>query len=573
YTVDADGDTVITDNVLDPGAYSVEVNGDTFTLSFNQEVSERYVIELLTTVPNTSQENYTNEATVSVDGKDYPYSGTVNYKNYDNFLDKSSVGQEDSNVYIGDEVNWEVQVNDSLSIIDNAEITDIISAGLEYVQGTLEISTADCNPLSEGEDYVLSNTKTEDGRTRLDIELNKSLNQILILNYTTVVTAEDGDKVSNEVTLSGDNIESRTVTTEELTAEQFSWASGDFNPKRGALKIVKSDAETGEPIANNSAVFELYYELNGERVLFADQIKTDKNGEISIGNLPLRTYYLVEVEAPNGYIIDSEEQVIDITEPYGNEERIYDVEFTNTKEKTDVSVIKEWNDNDNQDGLRPSTIAIQLLANGEPAGKALTLSEDNEWSGTWTDLDAYRSNGEIIDYTVEEVNVPEGYESVVNIGEDNNITVTNTHTPEVTEVAVSKVWNDADDQDGVRPDSVTVNLLNGSEIETSVVLNDANNWQHTFYDLPKFANGEEIRYSVTENTVAEYSTTIETTETDKGLDSVVTNTYTPEKTSATVTKVWNDGNNQDGNRPDSISVQLFADGETYGEPVEVTAAN
>src|SRR5699024_593736 len=160
-----------------------------------------------------------------------------------------------------------------------------------------------------------------------------------------------------------------------------------------------------------------------------------------------------------------------------------------------------------------------------------------------------------------------------NIGEDNNITVTNTHTPEVTEVAVSKVWNDADDQDGVRPDSVTVNLLNGSEIETSVVLNDANNWQHTFYDLPKFANGEEIRYSVTENTVAEYSTTIETTETDKGLDSVVTNTYTPEKTSATVTKVWNDGNNQDGNRPDSISVQLFADGETYGEPVEVTAAN
>src|SRR5699024_1225619 len=95
---------------------------------------------------------------------------------------------------------------------------------------------------------------------------------------------------------------------------------------------------------------------------------------------------------------------------------------------------------------------------------------------------------------------------------------------------------------------------------------------HTFDDLPKFANGEEIQYSVTENAVAEYSTSIETSAVETGLNSVVTNTYTPEETTATVTKFWNDGDNQDGNRPETVTVQLLADGEPEGEPVILTSA-
>src|SRR5699024_8633119 len=181
----------------------------------------------------------------------------------------------------------------------------------------------------------------------------------------------------------------------------------------GALKIVKSDSETGDAITDNPATFELYYELNDERVLFSDQIQTDDNGEILIGNLPLRTYYLVEVEAPTGYIIDESEQVIEITDQYGTEQITHDVEFTNAKEETDVSVTKEWNDEENQDGLRPDTIEVQLLADDEAAGEVVILSENNEWTNTWTDLDEHQSNGEVINYTVEEVNIPDGYESAV----------------------------------------------------------------------------------------------------------------------------------------------------------------
>src|SRR5699024_9111715 len=181
---------------------------------------------------------------------------------------------------------------------------------------------------------------------------------------------------------------------------------------------------------------------------------------------------------------------------------------------------------------RPDTIEVQLLVDDEAAGEVVTLSENNEWMNTWTDLDEHQSNGEVINYMVEEVNIHDGYESAVNTNDENNITITNTHFPEATEVSVEKVWEDAENQYGVRPNNVTVNLLNGSEIESSVVLNEENDWQHTFDDLPKFANGEKIQYSVTENAVAEYSTSIETSAVETGLTSVVTNTYTPEETTA-----------------------------------------
>ncbi|MDQ8817479.1 Cna B-type domain-containing protein, partial [Streptococcus ruminantium] len=45
------------------------------------------------------------------------------------------------------------------------------------------------------------------------------------------------------------------------------------------------------------------------------------------------------------------------------------------------------------------------------------------------------------------------------------------------------------------------------------------------------------------------------------------------QTSLTVTKVWKDNNNQDGKRPGSIQVQLYANGEKLGEPVTLTADN
>ena len=88
-------------------------------------------------------------------------------------------------------------------------------------------------------------------------------------------------------------------------------------------------------------------------------------------------------------------------------------------EKTQVSVKKVW-ENDTADD-RPDSVSVQLLRNGTAYGGTVSLSEDNNWSYTWTDLDAS------YDWSVEEVSVPDGYNSVTS-HDGNSWTITNTKT-------------------------------------------------------------------------------------------------------------------------------------------------
>ena len=83
--------------------------------------------------------------------------------------------------------------------------------------------------------------------------------------------------------------------------------------------------------------------------------------------------------------------------------------ITNTHEieKVNVPVTKVWEDNDNQDGKRVN-INVTLYANGEFTDKTATLSEDNNWTYTFEELDKY-FDGTEISYTVDEDEVPEGY--------------------------------------------------------------------------------------------------------------------------------------------------------------------
>jgi LPXTG-motif cell wall-anchored protein len=234
-----------------------------------------------------------------------------------------------------------------------------------------------------------------------------------------------------------------------------------------------------------------------------------------------------------------------------------------TPGKTSLTVTKAWQDGNNQDGLRPEGIQVQLYGNGEAVGEPITLTGNNDWTYTWTDLDQ-KANGETIDYTVQEVTKVSGYETTIQ-QEAGNVIITNTHTPEVTEIKGVKTWDDADNQDGKRPESITVNLLANGEPVDSKEVTAADNWEYEFSNLPKYQEGKEITYTVTENAVPEYTTTIDGTN--------ITNSYTPGKTSLTVTKAWQDGNNQDGLRPEGIQVQLYGNGEAVGEPITLTGNN
>jgi nitrogen fixation protein len=166
-------------------------------------------------------------------------------------------------------------------------------------------------------------------------------------------------------------------------------------------------------------------------------------------------------------------------------------------------------------------------------------------------------------YSVEEVSVA-NYTSVISVDSAYDFTVVNTHVPVVTVVNVTKVWNDNNNQDGVRPVNVTVVLVADGSVVGSAVLDASNDWSASFTDLPVYDDGEVIEYSVEEVSVANYTSVISVV---GDYDFSVVNTHVPVVTVVNVTKVWRDNDDQDGVRPVNVTVVLVADGNVVGTTV------
>ena len=289
----------------------------------------------------------------------------------------------------------------------------------------------------------------------------------------------------------------------------YQFLDGDFNGEKYSFTIHKK-GENGQALAG--AVFAVIADDTGVQV---GTITTDEKGTGTITGLIKQAYTVQEIQAPTGYVL-SEEPIKISKDDFGNDLAI-SRDVVNQKEKTSVAGQKTWNDNDNHDGKRPSKITVNLLANGtKVASKEVKPDAEGNWLYQFDNLDVVDDAGNVIAYTVSEEPV-EGYETTV---EGTNIT--NTRTPEVTEVAVKKIWDDKENKDGLRPDKVTVRLLaDGQEVAVKEIT-ATDNWRASFTDLPVYKEGKKIAYTITEDPVAGYTATID--------GFTVTNHHTPPAT-------------------------------------------
>lgn len=94
--------------------------------------------------------------------------------------------------------------------------------------------------------------------------------------------------------------------------------------KKWSVKIVKKDIETGKAIPYAGAKFQIY-SPNGRLVSMngSDVFTTDDNGSITTPEpLPYgKRYYLIEVKAPYGYVLDSTPVYFDVTDESTTEEK------------------------------------------------------------------------------------------------------------------------------------------------------------------------------------------------------------------------------------------------------------
>lgn len=247
----------------------------------------------------------------------------------------------------------------------------------------------------------------------------------------------------------------------------------------------------------------------------------------------------------------------------------YTFQITNTHEPERLAktVTKVWDDNNNQDGLRPNTLRIALTGtDGTYIEKSLSTA--NNWTETFDGLYKYFKEGTPIQYTIDEEMVG-GYEKEIS-EKDNLITITNTHAPEKLDLIVNVVWNDANNQDGYRPDAATIHMSGTDGTQDAKDFTKNSSWSSiVFKDLDHYKDGNEIKYTVTEDEIPQYTTSIAV----NGNVVTVTNTHIPEITLRNISVVWEDNNDQDGLRPDTVSVKLkgndkFIDSSELNEDVE-----
>ncbi|MGX6962849.1 Cna B-type domain-containing protein, partial [Vagococcus xieshaowenii] len=281
-----------------------------------------------------------------------------------------------------------------------------------------------------------------------------------------------------------------------------------------SAKLIKKDKDTSKLLSgaqfrlqkkNTLGSWENYQPLTGEEIK-----KTDDMGSLEFKNLPEGVYRFKEVVAPDGYDINSiEYDIEEFIINSSNREGIIVRATNDLISLTNVSGQKIWEDNNNQDGLRPDEITIILFADGEEV-RQQTITAASHWQYLFSDLPQFDGHREI-NYTVSELDVP-GYESYVEAYD-----IVNKHTPETINLSGSKRWEDENDRDGKRPETITVNLWANDEVVIEKEVKAEDNWQYSFNELPKYKDGKAISYRVSESPVPDYTSTVE------GYD--LTNTY------------------------------------------------
>ena len=136
------------------------------------------------------------------------------------------------------------------------------------------------------------------------------------------------------------------------------------------------------------------------------------------------TYTVSEEEANQGAYITTASQETGTIQPGDTAQAV----FVNDLSNISFSVVKTWEDNNNQSGVRPDKVTVELLADGVETGKTLVLSEENSWKGSFDNLNQFKDGQKIV-YTVKE-NVVEGYETTISGNMENGFSIINTYIPD-----------------------------------------------------------------------------------------------------------------------------------------------
>lgn len=490
----------------------------------------------------------------------------------------------------GDVVEYEIVVtNTGNTTLTNIVVTDTLSVRVDSYDGELKEVDEEKRVSTLKTIESIASGKSETIKTYYTVKITDvTTEETLIPNVATAKPNECEEKTDDELVPVNPNVSIEGTKT---------WYAPDGYDVPDIIiklyqngvpfknKVEKEDGTIGEihvsMTVSTTSVDEIpTYKFTGlPKYKVVDGIyELDKNGNY------VENKYTVEEDDVKGF---------DSVKNPSNE-----YNFINIIEQEYISVTgaKIWDDNNNQDGIRPSSIKVNLLANEEEVASQTVIpaGENGKWLNTETytfdSLPKYDENGKVITYKVEEELDEEtakyyeaGYQNPTSTTDEKGkttitINITNKHIPEKIKVQVTKTWKDNNDQDGKRKNNIVVQLYKTIGEGESITIGDKvtlssgndNIWQNEELkyiwpgEFDRYENGKEIKYTVEEDSVANYTTIYSepTVATDKNGKKIITlniiNTHEPEKITVKGTKTWVESG-KTPKRPASITVNLLAD--------------
>lgn len=428
-------------------------------------------------------------------------------------------------VYVSDDEGITYYVN---------ELEDRNGANKTY-KFTIRETDANGNELDKTEPTeFLYGYKSEVGEVKKDGE-QATLDGVKVDSYTGKVknTLETVDFTVKKVWVDGNNADNKRPADGAVTYTVKKQSGTEDPTVLTALPVKESATQGTTDVTSDYKNGKITVKTaNGDTVEFSKLPKYDTSGN--------EIEYTVDEAAISGYKKN-------IT---GDMSTGYTV--TNTQ-KTEVYVEKEWDDEKNQDGVRPKTVEFELLKGDSATGTKLTLSESNVWKDKFANLDKYDGDTLIV-YSVQEVpfdtpNTDIEYTASGPTGEGTQsdpFIIKNSRTPEKITIRAEKIWDDdaptLDDalKAKIRFNAVFKLFADGKEVEgsTKEVATGSMHAENRVaeWEVPKYRNGGTlIAYDVFEDkpNTRPYSVVV-SGDAENGFK--VTNTYPPVTEYRTVTR-------------------------------------
>lgn len=332
--------------------------------------------------------------------------------------------------------------------------------------------------------------------------------------------------------------------------------------------VTWDDADDKDGIRPKSVSFQL--KADGENVGDAITVNAGSNWTKTWEDLPEKkagkalTYTVAVSDIPT-----EEDQYTVTTSGDAASGFVFKASHVSTSVEIPVSVT--WDDAENQDGARIEAVEAELYAKGEATGNKVTLNAENNWTAKFASVDV-KKDGTRIKYEVKGTEA-DGYDVSVagDILDEKGLVLTYKHIPAVVNVSARVSWNDANNQDGIRPTDTLVQLYaDGTALGDKVVIESNKEWTKTWSNLPKYKAGKEIAYNMIAYAVSGYTVKV----TGNALEGYKAEyTHNVQKMNVTVQNAWNDLDNVVDSRPAQLVVEIYANGKTTGKRVTLTEAN